>query len=47
MLFRFFKRIDKAEKIFLPKVAMEKFGKEYYLEIYEDKMILIPIKKGN
>ena len=46
MLFRFFKRIDKANKIFMPKVAIDMFGKEYYLEIYEDKMILIPKKKG-
>jgi len=46
MLFRFLKKIDKSNKIFIPKVAIEKFGKEYYLEIYEDKMILIPIKKG-
>ena len=45
MIFRFMKRLDKANKIFIPKVAVEKFGKDYYLEVYEDKMILIPIKK--
>lgn len=46
MIFRFFKKVDKANKLFLPKVAIDKFGKEFYLEIHEDKIILIPIKKG-
>lgn len=46
MLFRFFKKIDKANKLFIPAVAIEKFGREYYLEIHEDKIILIPVKKG-
>lgn len=46
MILRFFKKIDKAGKIFIPKIAVSKFGTEFYLEIHEDKIILIPIKKG-
>lgn len=45
MLFRFMKVVDKAGKMFIPKVAIEKFGRNYYMEIYEDKIILVPIKK--
>lgn len=45
MLFKFFKRIDKSNKMFMPKVMIDKFGREYYLEIHEDKIILIPTKK--
>ena len=36
-----------TNKITLPKVVVEKFGKQFYMEIYEDKIVLIPIKKGN
>lgn len=36
-----------TNKITLPKVAVEKFGKQFYMEIYEDKIVLIPIKKGS
>ena len=46
MLIRLFKKVDKANKLFLPKIAIDKFGKDFYLEIHEDKIILIPIKKG-
>ncbi len=46
MLIRFFKRVDSNGKIFIPKIVTENFGKEYYLEIRKDKIVLIPIKKG-
>jgi len=43
---RFYKKaeIDK-NRIIIPIEAIRMFGKEYYLDLYEDKMILIPIKK--
>jgi len=46
MLFRFFKKVDKSNKIFMPKQAIELLGREYYMEVHEDKIVLIPIKKG-
>lgn len=46
MIMRFFKKIDSRNTILLPKKIIEKFGKEYYMEIYEDKIILVPVKKG-
>lgn len=38
-----------AEKnrIILPKAFVEKNGRSYFMEIYEDKIILRPIKKGD
>ena len=45
MLIRFFKKVDSNGKIFIPKVVTENFGKEYYLEGHQDKIVLIPIKK--
>ena len=46
MLIRFFKKVDSNGKIFIPKVVTENFGKEYYLEVHQDKIVLIPVKKG-
>lgn len=46
MIMRLFKRADVRNFIGLPKKVAEKFGKEYYMEIYEDKIVLIPVKKG-
>jgi hypothetical protein len=46
MLIRFFKKVDSNGKIFIPKVVIENFGKEYYLEVHQDKIVLIPVKKG-
>lgn len=43
-MLRYFKKVDSCGKIFIPKAVVNAMGKEYYLEIYEDKMILIPIK---
>ena len=47
MIMRLIKKADVRNFIGIPKKVAEKFGKEYYMEIYEDKIILIPIKKGN
>lgn len=47
-ILRFMKNAERTtNKITLPKVVVEKFGKQFYMEIYEDKIVLIPIKKGN
>ena len=45
MLYRFMKKIDCNNKILIPKITLEKMGRSFYMEIYEDKIILIPIKK--
>ena len=36
----------KANKIRLPKKFIDKMGQEFYMEIYEDKIVLVPKKKG-
>lgn len=43
MIVRFFKKVDSCSKIFIPKMVTEKWGKEFYMEIYEDKIVLIPV----
>ena len=44
MLYRFFKKVDSCSKIHIPKIVTNKFGMEFYMEVYEDKIILIPVK---
>lgn len=34
-----------TNKIRIPNKVIEKFGREYYMEIYEDKIILVPMNK--
>ena len=46
MLIRFFKKVDSNGKIFIPKVVTENFGKEFYLEVHKDKIVLVPPKKA-
>lgn len=47
MIMRLFKKADKVlNRILLPKFIIDKWGRDYYLEIYEDHMKLIPAKKG-
>ena len=48
LLFRFYKKADKEKnRIIIPKFLIEKYGKEFYLEFYDDEKIkLIPVKKG-
>lgn len=42
------KNVDKTlNKMIIPKAIVEKWGTQFYMEIYEDKIILRPIKKGN
>lgn len=46
LLYRFFKKADKLRnRILLPKAFVEKWGYDYYMEVYEDKIILIPVKR--
>lgn len=33
-------------RVIIPKVFIEKFGRQFSMEVYEDKIILKPIKKG-
>ena len=43
----FQKNADKTmNKIVIPKFIIDNWGREFYMEIYEDKIILKPIKKG-
>lgn len=45
-IIRLIKKVEKTtNKILLPKQVVEKMGNEFYMEIYNDKIILIPIKK--
>lgn len=34
-----------TNKIRLPKETVEKLGNQFYMEIYKDKIILVPIEK--
>lgn len=43
----FQKNADKTtNKMIIPKFIIEQWGNQFYMEIYEDKIILKPIKKG-
>lgn len=47
MILKYFKKVDSNGKIFIPKAIVENFGKEYYLEVHQDKIVLRPVdKKG-
>ena len=42
----FQKNADKTKnKMVIPKSFINKYGYSYYMEVYEDKIILKPIKK--
>ena len=32
-------------RVIIPKYFIDEHGKEYYMEVYDDKIILKPIKK--
>ena len=44
-ILRYMKRSDIQNRIQLPKNLIEKFGRDFYLEIYEDCMVIVPIFK--
>lgn len=49
MLFRYMKRADMEQnRIIIPKFFIDTYGRDFYLEIYDDGTIkLIPITKLN
>lgn len=41
------KNADKIKNmVIIPKSFVDKYGREFYMEVYEDYIKLIPIKKG-
>ena len=43
----FQKNADKVmNRVIIPKPFIEQYGREFYMEIYDDKIVLKPIKKG-
>jgi len=41
------KNADKIHnRIILPKKFVEQHGRQYYMEVYDDQIILKPIKRG-
>ena len=49
VLFRFIKKADKTlNRIVIPKFIIDKYGRDFYLEVLEDgSMKLTPVKKEN
>lgn len=50
LLCKLMKRAEKAKnRIIIPKFIIDKYGRDFYLEVYDDDTIkLVPIKKkGN
>lgn len=45
LLLKFYKVVDILGRIVIPAQVRKKFGDEYYLEVYEDYVKLIPAKK--
>ena len=47
-LLRFYKKVEKNKnRIIIPKCIIDKYGREYYIELLEDETIrLVPTKKG-
>lgn len=40
------KNADKLKnRIGLPKAFVDKWGRQFYMEVYEDKIVLLPIKQ--
>lgn len=33
-------------KVVLPKAFVTKWGNQFYMEVYADKIVLVPVKKG-
>lgn len=47
-LFTFYKKADKTmNRILLPKFIIEKYGREFYLDIMEDETIILRPKNKN
>lgn len=39
------KNVDVDQRIRIPKIATQFFGRKYYMQVYRDKIILIPRKE--
>ena len=37
----------KMNRIIIPKTFIDEHGRQFYMEIYDDKIVLRPIKKGD
>ena len=38
-------KVDKTlNRILMPKKVVEKFGRKFYMKVYQDKIVLEPIK---
>ena len=48
LLFRFMKHADREKnRIIIPKFLVDKYGYDFYIEIYDDETIkLVPVGKG-
>lgn len=44
-MIKFRKKVDKCGKIFLPKVIVDNFGKDYFLIVTDNKIYLEPVKE--
>lgn len=43
----FQKNADKTtNKMIIPKAIIEQWGNKFSMEVYENKIVLIPVKKG-
>ncbi len=47
LLFKFMKKADKTlNRIVIPKFIIDKYGRDFYLEFYDDETIkLVPVNK--
>lgn len=46
LVFVYQKNADKVKnRVIIPKIFIEKWGRKFYMEMYADKIILKPIRK--
>lgn len=46
-IMRLIKNVEKKQgKVVVPRAALNKWGTQFYMEIYKDHIKLIPVKKG-
>jgi hypothetical protein len=45
---RLIKNADKKlNRVIIPQAFIDKYGSTFVMEVYEDKIVLIPVEKGN
>jgi len=47
IILRIMKHVDTNNRLVIPDNVVKSLGRDYYMEIYADKIIMIPIKKEN